>query len=150
MSKVDQLWHIFEEEVRRRPDFFQIRGPGVGDRYSREFVEAVSQRAQNVFQADYSEHLVHADSGLRFDYFFPDEHTAVEIALSLRNSASEFERDILKCLIAKKAGSHIDRLEFFTKSPAMVQLNSPAKREMKKCVKEHFGLDIDTREIGPE
>jgi len=55
------------------------------------------------------------NTGLRVDYYFPGEHTIVEIAFSLRNPVSEFERDILKAVVAQESGCSVNRLIFLCK-----------------------------------
>ena len=42
--------------------------------------------------------------------FCPDEGTAVEFAFGLHNPNSEFERDILKCILAIEDGCKIRKL----------------------------------------
>jgi hypothetical protein len=45
-----------------------------------------------------------------FDFFIPSEQTAVDIALSLRNVVTEFEKDIFKAILAKDGGKELTRL----------------------------------------
>jgi hypothetical protein len=63
-----------------------------------------SQLAKEVSGSDYSEKVVCKGTGFRLDFFSPDEETAVEFAFGLHNPNSEFERDILKCVLAIEGG----------------------------------------------
>jgi len=45
--------------------------------------------------ADYSEKAPCSSAGFRFDFFSPEEATAVQFALGLHNPISEFERNVL-------------------------------------------------------
>ena len=98
--KSDHLLLLAQGIAEQTSDFFQRKGPGVGDHATGAFVRALSQLAKEVFGADHSEKVVCKGAGFRFDFFFPDEGTAVEFAFGLHNPNSEFERDILKCILA--------------------------------------------------
>ena len=57
--------------------------------------------AKDIFRTDFSVKKACRGARYCFDFYFPDERTAVEIALGLHNPISEYERDIFKCLLAR-------------------------------------------------
>ena len=85
----------------------------------------------------------------RLDFYFPDEQTAVEIALSLDKPISEYERDIFKCLLAGSAGVPIKRLLFIAKPGAHSKLRAPGPRAIANLVQEKFGLQVEVLELVP-
>jgi hypothetical protein len=109
MDRVDHLAAIAQRLADERPVFFQIKGPSVGDHDTAAFMKELRVRAEAYFGADYSEQKVCGANNLCVDFHFPEEETIVEVALGLRNPTSEYERDVLKALMAKEAGymSHV-------------------------------------------
>jgi hypothetical protein len=148
--KADRLFHeVIKPMVDERPDFFDTRGPGRGDHYSNEFVAEMRDRAKDLFGEDYSEAAVHLDSNMRFDFLFPDEGTAVEIAMSLYAPQNEFERDIFKCLIHNEEHPtrKVRRLVFITKPPGGSVIARPAARAIAEYVRDKNDLTVDVLEL---
>src|SRR5258708_20824069 len=83
------------------PTCFDIQGPSVGDKATATFMRELRTRCAAAFDTDFAEQRICGTNGLTVDYYFPDEETVVEVALSLRNPASEFGRDILTALLAR-------------------------------------------------
>ena len=74
--------------------------------------------ALNSFGHDFSEKRVCKEADLRLDFYFPDEATAVEIALTLPLSRTEYALDIFKCLLAKESSKSVEHLIFVGKPGA--------------------------------
>src|SRR5713226_1067599 len=100
VSKESKLFLLAQAIATGTPGFFDIKGPGAGDKASNVFMTRLRTAAKELFGCDYSEKRACSSAKFAFDFYFPDAETAVEVALSLRNSSSEYERDILKCLLS--------------------------------------------------
>ncbi len=88
--------------------------------------------ATDEFKEDFSEKCISGNNGLRVDFYFPGEKTVVEVAMGLRNSNSEFERDILKVLMAGEGS--VKRLVFLTKPGGIARTNCPGARAIiRRC-----------------
>jgi hypothetical protein len=147
MSKAQQLLHLAEKLAHEDATFFQIAGPGAGDRRTNAYVAELRSRATAHFGRDFSEARICGDTGLRVDYFLPDEHTIVEIAFSLRNSASEFERDILKAVVAQESGCDVRRLVFLCKPGGEARHQAPASRAFMDWVNARHGIAVEIHDI---
>jgi hypothetical protein len=133
--------------AERTPDFFETKGPGKGDRATAVFVRSLREGARELFGSDYSEKPACTSAGFRFDFFFPEEATAVEFAFGLHNPISEFERDIFKCLLAIDEGCVVSRLMLIGKPGAIARLSAPAPRAIVAFAKARFELTIDVLEL---
>ena len=147
LIKSDHLLLLAQGIVEQTSGFFEKKGPGVGDHATGAFVRSLRQLAKEVFGADYSEKAVCKGAGFRFDFYFPDEWTAVEFAFGLHNPNSEFERDILKCILAIEDGCPVKKLILIGKPGAIVRLSAPAPRAIVALVGRRFGLAVEVLEL---
>jgi hypothetical protein len=147
MSKAQQILQLAETLAHEDATFFRIAGPGAGDHRTNAYVAELRSRATAYFGHDFSEARICGDTGLRVDYFLPDEHTIVEIAFSLRNSASEFERDILKAVVAQESGCDVRRLVFLCKPGGEARHQAPASRAFMNLVHARHGIVIEIHDI---
>lgn len=147
--KAERLYFLAEEIAKRTPRFFEMRGAGDGNRATAQFMSRLREVAQAVFGHNYSEVKVCGVAKLAFDFYFRDERTVVEVALGVRNPNSEYEHDILKCLLALDEGRPINRLLFIAKPGALVRQNSPGQKAISDYVKRHFGMEIEILELEP-
>jgi hypothetical protein len=145
--KSEHLVLLAQGIAEQTPGFFEKKGPGVGDHAAGAFVRSIRQLAKEVFGADYSEKIVCKGAGFRFDFFFPDEGTAVEFAFGLHNPISEFERDIFKCLLAIEDGCAVRKLMLVGKPGAIPRLSAPGPKAIVALVKKRFDLTIDVFEL---
>lgn len=102
IAKLVQVARELALETRR---FFDVKGPGEGDKATNAFMGKLRARLAEEVPNARPEQTICGDNSLAVDFYFPAEASIVEIALSLRNPNSEFERDILKALMAKCSGS---------------------------------------------
>ena len=128
-------------------DFRVKKGPGSGNRATNQFMKTLRKAAREEFGGDFAEQNISGDNGLAVDYYFPDESTIIEIALGLEKSNSEFEKDILKAVIAKQNGSHVDRLVFVVKPGGKRKCKQPGRMAMISWAKEIHGITIDVQEL---
>jgi hypothetical protein len=147
LMKSDHLLLLAQGIVEQTSGFFEKKGPGVGDHATGVFVRSLRQLAKEVFGADYSEKVVCKGAGFRFDFFFPDEGTAVELAFGLHNPNSEFERDVLKCVLATEDGCAVKKLILVGKVGAIVRLSAPAPKAIVGLVGKRFDLAIEVLEL---
>jgi hypothetical protein len=146
-SKSEHLLLLAQGIVEQTRGFFEKKGPGVGDHATGLFVGSLRQLAKEEFGADYSEKVVCKAAGFRFDFYFPDEGTAVEFAFGLHNPNSEFERDILKCILAIEDGCKVRKLILVGKPGAIVRLSAPAPKAIMALVGTRFDLAVEVCEL---
>ena len=147
VTKADQVFEVAQQLAAETPGFFKKKGPGVGDRASNEFMRELRKRLRIVLGGDYSEAPVIPDAGFRFDFYFPDEETVVEVALSLWKPRCEYEVDILKCILAQEQGASIRRLVMISKPGASARQAYPGRSAVAGFVRRKFGLEVTVREL---
>jgi len=148
LTKESTLFLLVQAIATQTAGFFTIKGPGIGNKASNAFMAKLRTAAVKVFGADYSEKRVCGNARFAFDCYFPDEETDVEVALSLRNPSSEYERDIFKCLLAIEGGCSIRQLVFITKPGGHFRIfQRPGATAIRTYVDKKYGLEIDVREI---
>lgn len=148
MSKVEQLVQLAQNIADENVGFFEVAGPGAGDRRAHAFMRELRHRANDVFERDYSERKICGDNTkLAVAFFIPEESTIVEVALSLRNPNTEFERDILKALMAQEAGHPVARLVFLSKPGAIRRHAQPGSRAITAWVVRNHGIRIEVLEL---
>ena len=146
-NKSEVLFLIASDLVRSRPCFFDIKGPGAGDIDTALFMKELRDQAAKVFNIDHSEKKICGDNNLCVDFYFPDEATVVEVALGLRNPLSEYERDILKAIMAKESGNVVTDLVFISKPGANKRLSQPSARCIAAWAERNHGIKIHIREL---
>jgi hypothetical protein len=135
--------------ANRTPDFYKVKNAGLGDRASNEFMKSLRQLAKSAFGLDFSEKKVCKDTKHAFDFYIPEEASVVEIALSLHNPASEYEKDIFKCLLAREEGLEVKSLLFVAKPGAMVRHDAAGSKSIRELVWKHFAVWVDILELLP-
>jgi hypothetical protein len=146
MGKVETIIQLAQQVADERERFFEIKGPGAGDTATGSFMQDLRTRVQTALGTDPSEKRICGESNLAVDFYLEDEATIIEIALSLRNSNSEFERDILKALLAQEE-HRVDRLVFVSKPGALKRHGSPSSEAIVSWAKRHHDLTIDIHEL---
>jgi hypothetical protein len=142
-----RLLTLAEKLAAERPTFFDIKGPSIGDKDTASFMQELRRRATNLFGQDFAEQKVCGGNGLCVDYYFPEDATIVEIAMGLRNPNSEFERDILKALMAQDAGHAVRRLVFIAKPGAAKKCAQPSARAIIDWAARAHDLRIEVHEL---
>jgi hypothetical protein len=148
-DKPSKLLSMARDIASASPDFQRVRGPGAGDHATQVFMRRLRERAREAFGEDYSERKLCGETSLAVDFYFPDEATIVEVALGLPNPASEFEKDILKAIMARDFGHRVRRLFFISRAGAKKKCKQPGRSAMKRWASKHELL-IEVNELGGE
>ena len=146
MSKVEQLLSLIQQIADERSFFFDKKEPGIGNKDTNEFVAELNRRAHVLFGTDYAEQKICGDTNHAVDYYFQDESTIVEVALTLRTPNSEFEKDILKALMAQE-NYPVDRLVLIGKPGAVQKCSMPSRTSIIDWAKRTHNLQIDVYDI---
>jgi hypothetical protein len=149
MSKVEDLLLLAQRIADQRPDFLQVKGPGIGDKDTASFVRELRAAAINTFGKDYAEQRICGENNLSVDFYFPGEASIVEVALTLRFPQSEFEKDVLKAIIAKERGANVEHLVFLSKPGALKRHKQPGSRAIQDWAQRNHGLAITIYELKP-
>ena len=151
MPKTDaeKLLAIAQVVASKRPGFFTIKGAGAGDRDTNAFMAELRRRVHSALGYDYSEASISGNNKLTVDFYLRHEATVVEVALSLRNPTSEFERDILKALMAREAGNPVSSRLFISKPGALKRTQQPGAQAIISWARSTHGLAITVRELVP-
>jgi hypothetical protein len=131
------------------PGFFDIKGPGKGDRATNEFMGDLRQHAREMLGKDYSEARICTGTDFTVDFFFPEEQTAVEFAFSLDKPLNEYERDIFKCLLAIESGYSIRKLVLVCKPGGESRTSAPGPKAIRRWVARNHGLEVNVFELHP-
>ena len=147
-AKTEQLISLAQQIADERPRFFDTKGPGEGDKAATSFMAELRARARKAFGRDFSEQIISGENNkLAVDFFFPDEGIIVEIALNLRNPQSEFERDILKAVMAKEEGRNVRRLVFLSKPGAAKRHRQPSSQAIMSWLERNHEIELSIREL---
>ncbi len=147
VNKAETIRELAQQVASETEGFFVVNGPSVGDKLTNGFMAQLRARATATFGHDYAEQRICGTNKLAVDYYFPDEGTIVEIALSLRNANSEFERDILKALMAQEAAHRVERLVFISRPGALKQHSSPSSQAIFAWAQRSHQLHIEVHDL---
>ncbi len=150
MDMTTTVLRLAQEAASSRPAFFEKKGPGVGDRDTNEYMADLRSAVQKATGVDCSEQRICGESNLAVDFYLENEETIVEIALSLRNPNCEFERDILKALMAQDEGYRVARLVFVSKPGGVRRLAQPSSRAIITWVRRNHDLRIEVEDLKDE
>jgi hypothetical protein len=148
MGRPDELFELAQKIADEKPTFFDKKGPGIGNRDTNSYTEELKKRAKDKFGYDLAEQPICGDNKSTVDFYFREEETIVEVALSLWNSLSEFEKDIIKAILALKVGGHpVKKLLFVSKRGAEKRRENPLSRSIISWVKKDYGIDVEIKEL---
>jgi hypothetical protein len=102
------------------------------------------------FGEDLSEKQICGATAQAVDYYFPDEETIVEVALGLPNPASEFEKDVLKAVMAQERGYLVNRLLFISRAGAIRKCQQPGRAAIIEWAGARHGIAIEVHELARE
>jgi hypothetical protein len=145
--------HIFEmgqQIANRTPGFQKPMGPGkdAGNGVTNEFLRALDIAVSDNWPVKVRrQEPVAPGVKYTFDYFIPGEDTAVEIALSIRNIVTEFEKDIFKAILANESGKRVRRLVLIGKTGSVKRQNGTGPNAIKAWVKKNCDIQIDVMEL---
>jgi hypothetical protein len=107
------------------------------------------QEALRHFGSDCAEKRIWGTANFAVDFWFPEDKTIVEIAMSLRNPLSEYERDLFKALLALETGHTVERLVLFAKPGAKARCSRPGIVAITQWVEKTAGIKVEIREFTP-
>lgn len=146
-DKPSKLLSLAREISAENPEFQTVLGPGDGNRATSAFLQQLQKRSLETFGEDFSEQKICGDTAQAVDFYFPGEATIVEVALGLPNPASEFEKDILKAIMAKECGYKVNCLLFISRPGAEKKCQQPGRAAIKKWALEKHGVVIEVQEL---
>jgi hypothetical protein len=146
-KKTARLVVLAQQLANRTPSFFEVKGPGAGDRAANEFIAQLSRMARELFGHDFSQAKISGECGFAVDFYVTDEQTVVEFAFCLDKPMNEFERDVFKCLLAKDGGSNVQKLILVGKPGSIKKMEAPGAMAIRKWVWKRHGLGIEVFEL---
>jgi len=147
MDKTAEIIRIAQHLASNTPEFHSIKGAGKGDHATAAYMLKLRKLAHDTFGYDYSEKKIAGTTNFAVDFWFPEEKTIVEIALTLRNSASEFHKDIFKALLAVDSGADVRQLVFISKPGAIRRHSEPASMAITNWLREKHGIETTIFEL---
>jgi len=147
-TKSNSLYVLANEFAMSTEGFFETKGPGSGNNATNSFINSLGTRAINLFGADFSEARLCGDNAMAVDFYFPDEGTIVEIALGLKNPNTEFEKDILKAVIAKSMGHRVERLLFISKPGGSGKCRQPGRQRVRDWLEDEHSISTEVLDLG--
>jgi len=146
----DQILKIAQTLARQTRGFQKRKGPGkrAGNGVTNKFLKNLDKAVEAKWPRKVRRQE-QAATGVNysFDYYIPSERTAVEIALSLRNVVTEFEKDIFKAILAKQSHKPITKLLLIGKKGSVKRQNEPGPRAIKAWTKQNCRIAVEVREL---
>ncbi len=146
-SQTTTLIELAREISRALPDFQAVLGPGAGDKATHAFMRELRQQAIQAFGEDHSERKLCGETSLAADFYFQSEGTIVEVAMGLGNPATEFEKDILKAIMAQECGFDVRRLVFICRAGGEKKCRQPGRVAMRLWAETKHGLRIEVHDL---
>lgn len=150
MNLAEQLYIEAQKIADATPGFNKKLGPGnmAGNGATNAYLTTLNAVISDRWPTEI-EQQVKIAPGVKysFDFYIPSEKTAVEIALSLRNIVTEFEKDIFKAILADQAGNPVKKLVLIGKQGAVQRQNGTGPNAIKAWVCEKCGIEIEVRDL---
>ncbi len=150
MDRTTRLFNIANKLALSTPSFFETKGPGKGNHSTNDFIKELGNRAITEFGEDFSEKKICGDNSLAVDFYFPDEGAIVESALGLKKQNTEYEKDILKAVMAKNCGNKVSSLIFVSKPGGTKKCNQPGRQAVREWLECFQGIKIKVVDLGQE
>jgi hypothetical protein len=147
MCKHKKLYEIAKDLASNTYGFLDSKGPGLGNHATNQFISNLSLLAKKEFGADFSEKRVCGSSSLAVDFYFPDEGIIVEVALGLKNSNTEYEKDIIKAIMAKNLGNRVEKLVYITKPGGEKKCNQPGRCAVKEWLCNSNAIEVEVWDL---
>jgi hypothetical protein len=151
MEKTEKIISLTRKIAAERPNFFDKKGPGLGDKDTSSFMAELHKQAEKHFGQEfvdrYAEQRICGTNGFKVDFYFPEDETIVEVALSLGNAIREFEKDVIKTILAQRSGNKVKNLIFISKPGAAKRNSEPGPKAIASWLFDEYGITIDTKEL---
>lgn len=146
-----QIFDMAQELAWETPGFQTHRAPGneAGNGMTKEFLQSLNDQVHGHWpkKVCLQEPIAEGVARYSFDYFIPSEETAVEIALSIWHSPSEFEKDIFKAILAKNAGMRLRKLVLIGKKDSERCRNAPGPKAIRCWVWRKCGIEVEVKDL---
>jgi hypothetical protein len=123
---------------------------GAGDHRTNAFMKSLRALALVTFGADYSEKKLCGKTSLAVDFYFPEERAIVEVALGLPNSSTEFEKDVLKAIMAGETGEAVERLMLLSRAGGVKKCSQPGRTSIIDWAKRTHNLTVEVFDLPGE
>ncbi len=147
MDECQRIFEIAQRVAKRFPEVSQ--GSAITPRQRAEFIRRLEKEVQKELRGVLIEEPLSSFSRATFNFYLPSTSTAVEIALPLWESDSEFERDLFKCLLASDEGKPVDRLVFIGCKGTKITSELPCRQAILRYVLDKYGLAVSMMELSP-
>jgi hypothetical protein len=151
MSKTDELISIAIKIAHSRPDFFNKKGPGLGDKDTSSFMAELYKQVKNYFGKEFTDKCIEQQicgaNGFKVDFYIPEDETIIEVALSLGNAIREYEKDVIKAILAKRLGNPVKNLVFISKPGAIKRNSEPGPKSIASWLLSEYGITLKTVEF---
>ncbi len=114
---------------------------------TRSFMELLRSSAELRFNHDFSEKRICGQNSLAVDFYFPEERTIAEVALGLPNDGSEFEKDVLKALMAIDSHHAVERLVLISRAGGELKCREPGRSAAIRWAQKAHGLTIEVYDL---
>ena len=146
MTKVDKIIKEARRCADTIPNFEKGLGAGKGNRVTNHFMNKLRDGLRGVLTEEEIEAPL-LNNNSRVDFYIKKEGAIVEVALSLKNSNSEFFKDIFKALIAQDCGWRVKKLIFISKRGAVKRCEQPLYKDTLDWIKNRFGIVVEIKEL---
>lgn len=147
MTKTDEIVRLAQEVAADSPAFFKVQRPGAGNRETNAFMAELHGRVVSAIGPGYEERRICGTNKLAVDFYVPEEEVIVEVALGLKNPNSEFERDVLKAVLAQDNGHAVERLVFVCKPGGALRTGRAGAMAITSWVEQHHRITVEVREL---
>ncbi len=146
-DRVQRIIELARETAAADPDFQSVKGAGAGDRATARFLAALRMRVLEDLGTECSEKRICGPTSYAVDFFLEEEETVVEVALGLPNPSSEYEKDILKAIIAQDYFP-VRRLVLISRAGGEQKCRQPGRAAVREWARTKHGLAIEVFDLG--
>jgi len=147
MSKHQKLYEIARNLAGKTYGFLDTKGPGIGNHATNQFISMLGSMACEEFGEDYSEKHISGQNSLAVDFYFPGEGVIVEVALGLKNANTEYEKDILKAIMAKEFGNKVEKLVFISKPGGEKKCSQPGRIAVREWLYNNNQIEMEILDL---
>ena len=147
MKKHEKLFQLAQDLAKKTYGFLETKGPGIGNHATNQFISQLVTLSTKEFGKDYSEKNICGNNSLAVDFYFPEESIIVEIALGLKNPNTEYEKDILKALMAKNIGHNVNKLIFISKPGGKKKCKQPGRIAVKEWLLNSNAIELEVWDL---
>jgi hypothetical protein len=126
--------------------FFDVKNAGPGNYATNAFMKNL----RTVLGAEMGkdcEVSVGLGNDSTLDFYVAEEKCVVEIALGLHRPSCEYEKDILKCLLAREYGLTVETLVLVGKPGAITKHAQPFRKDVASLLHRKHSLKIIVLEL---